>query len=190
MINMSIIKDNPLLKGISGKLGSIVFRQCGDKIVLAKRPTKSKKVSPRQQENRARFGDAVRYANAQVSNPISKAEYAKGINAERVSAYAVAVADFLHAPVISGIYAADYHGAVGDIITIKAYDDFRVTSVIVSISNGEGGLIEMGEAVPCDGIHFGWRYVAKVANTALRGTRIGVAATDRPGNITIAERVV
>ena len=187
-INMKI-KLSPLIKELSGKLGDVVFRRCGDKVIACRRPTKSKrKPTQEQHAHRNRFIDAVQYANRQVRNPVAKAEYETRITENRLSAHAVAMADFFHPPVIELIDTSAYHGNAGETIVIKAVDDFRVTSVLVAIKC-DGLLTEEGEALRQGSTDY-WHYTSKVAYTKLSATRICVAAIDKPGNMTTAEKLL
>lgn len=182
------IKLSPLVKELSGKLGNVVFRRCGDKIIACSRPAKSKrKPTQEQHAHRNKFIDAVQYANRQVRNPVAKAEYESRITANKLSAHAVAMADFFHPPVIALIDSSTYHGNAGETIVIKAVDDFRVTSVLVAIKCN-GNMIEEGEALRQGSTDY-WHYTSKVANTKLSVTRICVAAMDKPGNVTTAEKM-
>lgn len=187
---MSVIKNNPLLKGIRGRLGEMVSRLFRGKVVLACSARKTKTSTNRRRASKSRFLDAVQYANKQVANPVNKAEYAARITGSKVSAYAVAMADFFHAPVVSLIDTSAYRGNVGDTIAIAASDDFKVRSVLVAITDGKGRTIEQGEAMPSEGMPDSWRYTARIANTSLPGTKIAVAASDKPGNIATAEKVL
>ncbi len=74
---MAIIQSNILLTQISGMLGNqVVFRQCGDKIVMANRPYRKKKHAVRGQAvGTSNFQIAVAKARALLSDPVKKAEY-------------------------------------------------------------------------------------------------------------------
>ncbi len=95
----------------------------------------------------------------------------------------VAVADFLKAPSIEQVNLSAYTGQPGDTIRIRVIDDFAVKSVVVRITNGDGSLVEEGEAHP-DAINFEWIYTATATNSNLDGDKIEIIASDTPGNIT------
>ncbi len=185
---MSQIKNNPLLKGASGMLGDVVvFREVRGKVIMCNRPKKSETPTEHQKEMSSRFLRAVRYARKQLSIPEAKAEYALGITDSKHSAYVVALADYLNAPTISAVDASRYKGAVGDILFIRASDDFKVVAVQVIIRNEADVVIEQGDAVLQPDSFDDWQYKATVPNATLVGTKIEVKASDKPGNVTTAE---
>lgn len=55
--------------------------------------------------------------------------------------------DFLSAPVIKTINMQKYTGTIGEVITIRAVDDFRVIGVQVTIYAADGSLLEQGAAI-------------------------------------------
>jgi hypothetical protein len=58
---------------------------------------------------------------------------------------------------------------------------FKVASVHVKISHGDGTLVEEGAAIKQnDDLH--WEYTATVANASLNGDVITVTASDMAGN--------
>ena len=123
-----------------------------------------------------------------MKNPVSKAAYEGRTTANKTSAHAVAMADFFHAPVIGFIDTSAYHGAAGETIVIKATDDFCVTSVLVAIKC-EGVMIEEGEALQQGATDY-WHYTCKGTNAKPASTKICVAAMDKPGNVTTAEKLL
>jgi hypothetical protein len=188
---MSKILNNPIMKGASGMLGDVVvYRELRGKLVMANRPKRRQGVlTPAQELAKSRFLSAVRYANGQMADPVSK-EYYQLLKANFPSAYAAAVADYLKAPVVKLIDTAKYGGAVADEILIKAVDNFKLTSVLVSIFGANGSLIEQGEPALLPNSIEDFVYKATVANQALAGTKILVTLRDRPGNITVQEKLL
>jgi hypothetical protein len=188
---MSVIGNNPLLKGVSGMLANlIVFREVRGKTIIANRPKKTGILTPHQQKMKSRFINATQYAKKQMLNEQIKAEYAKGINDRKHSAYAVALTDYMTTPKVNDIGLSKYKGTIGDTITINATDDFKVTGVHVVILNSTGEVIEQGEAFRSHDETDEWRYVITTTNTTLSGTKITARATDRPGNIGSMEVVI
>lgn len=137
-----------------------------------------------------RFKHATRYAKRQVADPESKALYQKGVNADKSSAYLVALSDFLNAPEIHYIQPKLYTGLVGSLITVKVTDDFRVEDVHVEIHVPNGKLLESGHAERNKRKPFMWNYRATVVNPSVEGSIIKVVARDRPGNKVKGESVV
>ena len=74
---MAIIKSNFVISQISGMLGKqVVFRMCGDKIVIANRPNRKKKHAVGgQASGTSNFKIAVKKARALLKDPVKKAEY-------------------------------------------------------------------------------------------------------------------
>jgi hypothetical protein len=99
------------------------------------------------------------------------------------SAYAVAVADFFHAPSIGEIDVSDYKGQPGDSIVILATDDFMVKEVRVVIHNPDGTEADEGMAVQDKLNPMKWIWIAETANDTASGDKIVVMASDLPGHI-------
>ena len=73
--------------------------------------------------------------------------YEKGIGGNKFSANAVALSDFLNPPKIEEINVMNYTGAPGEIIRVRAWDDFKVASVSITIMR-DNIIIEKGKAQP------------------------------------------
>ena len=189
---MARITNNPLLQGAKGMVGgTLVIRQVHNLgIILSNRPKKRKQLSERQKEQVLRFQEAGQYASLQMKDPEAKAAYAKGIDGKKSNARLVALADYLNPPVVHSIKAPAYTGAVGETITIKATDDFKVTEVQVTIRSASGGKLEQGQAERYRIKANTWKYKTTVLNPDPKGTTIQAVAYDRPGNKTRAEIVL
>ena len=177
---MAHIDKNIVTVGLSGSLGRrVVFRKAIDGgTVLATRPKFSKTPSEMQKSHREKFQVAVMYAKAVISNPELKAAY-KAASKPGVSAFAYALADFLKPPTIREVDLKEYTGEPGSKISILAIDNFRLREVRVVITDGEGKEIETGTAEKnSEGLD--WIYTATAANSSLKGSRVGVTATDTP----------
>lgn len=169
------------LKGTIGK--ELVFREWGDKTVVAKAPGKRKgKVTEKQAETQERFLLASRYARAVMNNPdqgLAEA-YAKGLR-PRQNVYSRALEDCMSPPVVKSINTRNYKGATGDKIVVRAIDDFRVVSVHVEVYASGGTLLEAGSAAMDEnGLDF--IYTATQVNGTLAGSKIIAIATDVPRN--------
>lgn len=182
---MSIQKKNA---GFSGMLGAeVTVRQVDGKLVVASRPKPKPTPSEQQLAVHARLREATKYARQQMAVTASQKLYATGITDKLRSAYVVAMNDYFHAPHVHAIDTEGYRGRIGDVITVKASDDFMVTKVKVKILDPAGVLIEEGDAGPDDSQVNLWAYPATVANPTLAGTTIRAIAYDRPGNTGKAE---
>jgi hypothetical protein len=83
-------------KGLRGQIGKqLVFKQYGNKTVVAKYPDMSHiQPSPQQQEKRSRFAEAVAYAQNILRTPALKAAYALKVKKGQ-SVYHFALQEFL-----------------------------------------------------------------------------------------------
>jgi hypothetical protein len=188
-INMAQIKNNPLLKGLSGMLGSvIVFREIRGKMTMACRPGKRKALTEHQKMTKSRFMQAVQYAKAQMQDPLAKAEYLTGISDRHHNAYTVALADYLKGPEITAVDFSDYKGHHGNRILIQAIDNFKVTDVTLEIRNPVNGLIEEGHAATGD--NRSWYYQITKFNPHVTRSRIIIRARDKANNVTTKQFVL
>lgn len=185
---MTKIGNNALLKGLSGKMGDThTYRKLRGKMYMVNLPEKGGPLSESQKVVNAKFLKAAKYAKAQTDDPAMKEVYQKGVTTKKFNAYLVAVSDSLNAPKVNKIKVADYEGSIGDIITIDATDDFKVTRVRVIILGSDGKKLERGEAVQDLKNDDVWRYTATVANPSVTGSIISVTAFDLPDNETTLE---
>ncbi|MGC3944817.1 MAG: hypothetical protein QM762_09910 [Chryseolinea sp.] len=175
--------NNNILKGVSGKLGdNIVIRQTQLGTIVANKPKRTKPPTEDQVKVRDKFSDAAYYAREEVKVPESLAMYQAAVSPKLRSPYSVAIADYLSAPRVRGIDSRGYRGAVGDLITVRASDDFKVMSVMVVIKSATGEELERGEATFRGGSHPDWTYATTVANASLKDSTITAIAKDLPGN--------
>jgi hypothetical protein len=185
---MAKSKNNLVTHGLSGKLGgTLVFRQVNGETIVTQMPARNAKLTEKQEAVRKNFQQATIYATGAVRDPVTGELYAAAAKKTKgLSAYNVAVADFLHAPSIKTIDLSKYTGVAGDEIHIVASDDFAVQSVHVSISNHDASLGEEGYATQAACKL--WVYVTSQDNNYAEGTRIVVSASDIPGNVTSETR--
>jgi tRNA(Phe) wybutosine-synthesizing methylase Tyw3 len=187
---MANAKNNIFMTGLSGTVGRqmTLSQKKGDTIVGKKRGASSIPATDNQLDIQDRFKIASKYALAAIQNPVIKAAYAAAAKNNQ-SAYNVALADAFKAPEIKSISTTAYHGLVGDIITIRAVDDFKVETVQVVITTAAGVFVEQGNAVLTDN-GLDWKYTATSLNGAAAGSKIRVTAKDLPANETVMEAVV
>lgn len=165
---------NIVIHGLSGKFGDdIVFRQYGDKTIATKSPGKYPPPTDAQQQHRSRFQQACFYWKGIKNNQQVLDNY-KAAAGEGQTAYNIALADFLQGPDIEEIDVSAYTGKPGQIIRIKATDDFKVIAVNVSICNADGTLVEEGASAEGDNGY--WIYETQATNDSLDGDKITVTA--------------
>ena len=171
---------HPSIRGLHGKSGRWVYRQNGNVTVVSDSPKPSEKpATAGQQETRDRFSLATDYAKAVIADPVSRAHYEPVAQAKGKGVYRVAMNDALSKPKVLEIDLSAYNRMDGDTITVRALDDYGVTGVRVSISNGEW--LEEGNAVKTVDSLGRWVYTV-TGNAPAGDLTIEAAATDRPGN--------
>ncbi len=172
----------------------MVIRKVRGKMQMANRPAPGRKpISAKQEAVQFKFQEASQYAKMQTgikASQESKDLYATGITDKKHTAFVVALTDYLNSPKVHYIAAEDYAGAVGDVIAVKATDDFMVAGVKIIITDGDGNLLEKGQATPdLERVNL-WTYPATAANPSLEGTLIQALAYDRPGNVASLEKTI
>ena len=187
---MAHVDKNIVTQGLSGKIGTLVYRQrAGKTVATAAIDEWTHEGTPEQHVRRTKFQQAVLYGQKVNADPSAKQEY-KGAAREGQSAYNIAIADFMNAPDISEIDISAYTGLAGQYIRIKVTDDFKVRSVILTIKNEDGTLVEEGNAVPEHETGTDWIYTTLAENANLTGDKITVTATDTPANLSVEERTL
>lgn len=180
---MAKVKLNPVMEQMRGKVGDLVFKRFQDEVVIARKPGRSGRApTPGQAAHRQRFRLAALYGKAVFADPIQRALYADAAKTRRKSAFALTVSDYLNAPAVDDIDLSAYAGNAGDLIAIRASDDFGVAGVTVVIRDAAGAVLEQGAAVNDRGA---WRYTASATVPPGQAVVVEVTATDRPGNKTV-----
>jgi hypothetical protein len=186
---MAYVKQNMFMDGVSGSISQMTLRvRKGKTVITAKCGPVKTPPTDQQVAAREKFADATAYAKGAMTDPLKKLMYAAAAKKWQ-TAYNVAFQDAAQAPNIILIDTEKYKGEAGAIITIAVRDVVRVASVKVCILSASGAELEQGDAVPGGGISY-WHYTTAAVNPALRGTHILITATDLPGNITEAEKVL
>jgi len=178
---MTLVTDNIMTTGMSGMFGNqVVFRQRDGRTIAAKKPRKHGSATAAQEAHKKRFLKAVDYARKALADPELKAMYEvnAGVGA---TAYNMAVADALTAPVIEHIETQGYTSAHGGMIMVSVYKKFRLRSVSVRIALDDGTLLEKGEAVQVNGSRE-WQYTPAAPSPVATGVKVTALATDLPGN--------
>jgi hypothetical protein len=187
---MASVKDNVMTRGFSGTIARLLtFRQKAGKTIVSKlrRPVTGEP-SEKAAAVRARFALSIKYAKTAIKNPATKALY-KAMASDGQTAFNLAMADAFIAPTVESIDATGYHGVVGDPLTIRATDNFKVAGVTVSIHNAAGELVERGNAIVQEDT-VDWLYKATQVNAAIAGSKITAVATDLPGNSTSLDEIL
>lgn len=93
---MAKIKLNPMISGLSGKMGNVIFRRLANgEVSVSRVPVKSTaEASEAQKAQRERFKQAVAYAKAALTDPETRAFYEAAAAALHKTPYTLAVSDY------------------------------------------------------------------------------------------------
>lgn len=188
---MKLINGNIFAEIIQGCLDRrFVFRKCKGQVVIAKWPAKRAGLSELQQKQVSRFKEAAAYAKGVIADEEIRRLYdERAMESERfVSAYNLAISDYMCSPVIEYVDLSGYCGGLGDEIIIVATDNFKVANVMVEIYRDDGSLVEVGMADGMVGDPEAWVYYAQSEIASVAGYSVNVRVTDLPGNA--VEKVV
>jgi len=180
---MAKSKTNIITHGYHGKVGDqFVLRVRGGSSMICAKPDRSSvELTQNQKDQTRRFSGAVNYAKNALADPVKRAFYESRATKE-VSAYNKALADFLTKPWVDQIDAIDYTGHPGDKIRIIASDNGKVDSVVVSISDNAGAVLETSSCV-FDGENMNWVYTATTTQAVIPGLKVSVVVRDMPGHV-------
>jgi hypothetical protein len=174
---------NGTIKGLRGRMGNLIFRQMPDGTTVVtsapleknrrqKKRAKAKR-STRQKAHNERFEEAAMYAGrAARVEPVYRELAA--VTPMR-NAYNFALSDWFSLPEIRRIERQ------AGCIRVEAWDKVFVSGVKITILDGEGNVVEQGEAVRGEGDW--WEFAPQAA-----GTSIVAEARDLAGNVTKAVR--
>ncbi|MEJ1241394.1 hypothetical protein WBG78_24820 [Chryseolinea sp. T2] len=179
--------NNPAMYGTRGMLGkTLVYKDWYGRTLVTNKPKKRKSISEKQVTTIDNFKSATRFAKKLMKLPEKKALYERGINERQRSAYAVALKDILNKPIIEEIDIKDYNGRAGEMIRVRAFDDFMVMSVIVTVRTTSGNLVETGHA-QARGKRGLWRFMTTTGIPDAKGLMIVAEAKDVAGNTVLKE---
>jgi hypothetical protein len=178
---MAVSQTNVLVKNFRGKVGNIILRVVGNKMVMSSLPNfRNRKWSKAQLECQDRFRKATKFGHTVLADAELNLVY-KNKAKENQSSWNASISDYLLKPEIETIDTSKYKGQEGDTIRVEAYDKYKVTSVIVMIINALGLQIEKGLAVQKPTGE--WIYKISTENPDWKGSRVVVRVSDLPGNV-------
>lgn len=157
---MTEVNLNPTVEGYRGAIGKLVFKKYKGRTIVSRKAIVTKEPSAAQLAHRERFREAVAHAKSVPANPALQAIYEPIAKQRDISVYALAVADYLHAPEFKYTELSNYKGRAGDTILFKATDDIGLAYVNVEISAQDGARIEGGSAVEEGSGSGKWIYTA------------------------------
>jgi hypothetical protein len=177
---MPKINQNIIMQGLVGMLGnSIVLRKHGNSTIMTIAPKKSSTPPTENQlTRRAKFKEAVAYAQAQLKDERSKAIYQTKATTVR-TAYHIALADYMNAPVVHEINIGKGMTRKGDIIEVRASDDFEVMAVTLYFLAADAQILHTAPA-SLTALNELWKYI--LPQSIAKVQSIKAVATDRAGN--------
>jgi hypothetical protein len=179
---MAKIRFNSLVRDVSGGFENVVFRARNGKVVMARRSDLLNEPTAGQLAQRERFRDATAYGKIVMADPDLLAFYKAEAKERDIPVFALTIADFFNPPSIRQIDLAEYHGQVGDMVSVKVTDDFGVNVVNVTLVNAQTEQeIEHGRAIETGAGSGLWHYTAKTVVAAGTEVKVNVVAADRPG---------
>lgn len=179
---MAYSTKNFLTRNLHGTFGGqIVFRVLGDKSIMTPVPRR-KATGPvgKQRHVRHRFRLASLWAKKTIADPELKAAY-KALAQGTMTAYTMAIMNYLRPPEITCVDASAYSGNAGEKIAVMATDLYKICGVHVTLLRSAGEILEEGECLPCGTVNR-WEYTAKQQNDLLPGTVILAVAVNLPGH--------
>ena len=175
---MAKVKLNSALRQISGTMDNWVYRRNGDDVSISKRPTVTKAPTAAQLAVREKFRGAVGYARTAMLDPALRSRYEAAARVRGMRVLPFVVTDYFTPPVVDLIDTSGYHGRVGDVIIVNAFDDFEVARVTVVIRDGADEIVVQGAAVPVNGR---WNYAITAGIQVGETVTVEAVATDRTG---------
>lgn len=128
--------------------------------------------------------EAIRLASTFANFAQDQALYQEMACGTPLTAYSLAVQDYLGKPRVISIDISNWSGEIGQAIRIRARDNIMVLSVRVLIRRNEASHIalEEGEARQSADDRLLWTYTTTTRVPYRFGTRVDVSAYDLPGN--------
>jgi hypothetical protein len=185
---MAIVTFKSGIHGLSGRIGNVIFRRCGDQTVMCRLPrTASKKRTPAQIAHQERFRVASAYGCEATADPALRARYQAHATRANRSVRQIAMRDYMHPPIVAHIDLASFLARPGDVIWIDARDDTAVSSVDVTLRKGGNAILEQGAAEAVGGL---WRYTVRGPLPSDEVITVEATARDLAGNETTARRCI
>jgi Na+-translocating ferredoxin:NAD+ oxidoreductase RnfG subunit len=183
---MPKVKFNKLIDSLSGRVGDLIFYEADGQNLSRAMPEITAERTEKQKANSGRFIAAQKYAATALTNPMLKAAYKAACRGHQ-NPRNLAIRDAMRAPVVESIKLDGYTGKPGQIVLVKATDDFRVVEVKVTVRGPTGELIEEGLAeLSSDGNE--WRYTTGTEVPSGQSVSVVAVAKDNPGNTAECQR--
>ena len=188
---MAKSENNEVMFGARGRVGNlVVFKNYYGRTIISKVKTKRDKeeFNEKRELTKERFREAVIYAKGAIKDEILCDFYRPFVKGG-CKIYNLAMADFCKLPQVKSVNVTSYHGNIGDHIIIRAFDNFKVVGVEVTVKKPNGCLLEGASAVLAAN-EADWIYTATTFNAGVMGTIISVKVTDTPGNVAVFDQEI
>ena len=183
---MPKVTFHKLFEKVSGRFGDIIFYEADGQTLSRTVPRISAERSDKQTANSLRFQAAQRYAAKALEDPALKAAYKAACRGHQ-NPRNLAIRDAMRPPVVESIDLEGYTGKPGQVVRVRATDDFRVAEVKVTMRGPGGELIEEGMAeLSSDAGE--WRYPTRTEVASGQSVSVLAVAKDNPGNAAECQR--
>jgi hypothetical protein len=179
---MAMLDPNTVIGILQGKIGDLVFvRTKHGRVIVRQRPVRKSQFAAGELAGQSLLTQANVYVRRIRQEPDQYAVYqrAAGLNGKR--ACDLAKADFYHPPAINGVNLSAYRGNAGENIRVEAVDDFGLTTVMLTIAELDGSLVEHGATIP-EPSSSKWLYQAQVSVPSGQTLILHVSAVDHAAN--------
>jgi hypothetical protein len=183
---MPKVKFNKLIDSLSGRVGNFIFYEADGQNLSRTVPEVTAERTQKQKANSGRFLAAQQYAATALADPLLKAAYKAACRGHQ-NPRNLAIRDALRPPVVESIDLDGFTGKPGQIVKVKAMDDFRVVEVKVSVRGPGDELIEEGIAELSSG-DGEWRYTTRADVPSGQSVSVVAVARDNPGNTAECQR--
>jgi hypothetical protein len=142
--SMAKVELNSITTHFRGRVGDVIFKRYGDKLVASRLPRfKTTKPTASQKPRRELFQAASAYAVIVQTKPGLYAEYAvTAAKAER-TVRSLAIRDFMQAGAMSPIDFTDFK-ARPSVVRVKVEEEFEAASVDFQCRNARGRVVAQG----------------------------------------------
>ncbi len=181
---------NEFTKTYSGIFGNEVVLKSRKGLSTMTIPAKVAEKEPTTVQNNVRdkFILASKYAKNVLKNPDLLAAYGPKRENER-SMYHMVMTNFLKRPVVVQINSDRYHGNPGDLISVSAYDDVRVTGVTLEIIDPDNKVVEQGSCT-FNPVTSNYDYHATCQGTSGGGLRLRASVFNIPDHMGTLEVII
>ena len=138
---MGMLTPNSLVGLLHGRFGDLVFVRGKDgRIWVRHRPRRQAAVTAGELKGQGLIAAANRYVRKIRQAPEQYAAYQRAARLAGKRECDLAKADFCHPPIITDVDLNAYTGATGEVIGVRASDDFEVVTLEVVVSE-VGGIV-------------------------------------------------